>query len=78
MPMMDPITLSCRCCVCIGKHCLIDHPGHSHHEMAILSPGEPFAPDTRLIGEPASWGTRVYNYLSKIYRGIPELVGDDD
>ena len=46
--------------------------------MAILSPGEPFAPDTRLIGEPASWGTRVYNYLSKIYRGIPELVGDDD
>lgn len=19
----------CRCCVCQGKHCLTDHPGHS-------------------------------------------------
>ena len=22
----------CRCCVCQGKHCLRNHPGHSHRE----------------------------------------------
>jgi len=27
----------CRCCVCQGKHCLVNHPGHSH---AIYLTGE--------------------------------------
>ena len=22
----------CRCCECQGKHCLMWHPGHSHHD----------------------------------------------
>jgi hypothetical protein len=24
----------CRCCVCQGKHCLVNHPGHSHADPA--------------------------------------------
>lgn len=26
----------CRCCVCQHKHCLVNHPGHSHADPAAL------------------------------------------
>lgn len=29
----------CRCCVCRGQHCLVNHPGHSHEAEAIEKHG---------------------------------------
>lgn len=26
---IDCFEAPCRCCTCQGKHCLVDHPGHS-------------------------------------------------
>lgn len=61
----------CRCCECVGKHCLVYHPGHSHRlaPMDLLLTGLP-VPDRESAPCPA-----CVSEVGRVVPGCPACGG---